>query len=145
MKPIHLLGIIVFVIAGCTTTPAPAGAEKPVRYASAVQVARYDSENRTPTASLEMFPSIEAVGQRPYRIIALLTRGGNREDEGLIMNAIAWRARQLGAEGLIAINDSKNPLINVNTTVRVGGWPSSDSGNKEKPLFRAYAIVFGPP
>ncbi len=142
MKLVCPLSFILVVAAGCSTTPIPTGAEKPVRYASSVQVASYDSDTRTSTTRLEVFPSVEAVGQRSYRIIALLARGGNREDEGLIMNANAWRARQLGAEGMIIIDKDASPLVNMNTSVRIGGWPGSDKSSKEKPVFRAYAIVF---
>ena len=144
MKRLALF-VVALLIVGCSTEYVSVNGEKPPRYATDVQVARYETENRAPSARLEVFNSVDALRQRHYRIIALLTREGNREDEGLIMNAIAWRARQLGAEGIIppgfipSTGSTNGPQISVNTSVNIGFW---NEGNKN--IFRACAIVFTP-
>jgi hypothetical protein len=135
MKPIHVLVVVLATLVSCGT-PTPPGAEKPVRYAAGVQVALYDSEKRSPTTQLEVYQSEKSIETRPFRIIAMLTRNGHHEDEANIVNAIAWRARQLGAEGLILL-----PTVEPGRSVSAP-FVNIDEGHKGEPIFRAHAIVF---
>jgi hypothetical protein len=128
MKTVAIL-LTALTLCACRTEYVSSTGEPTPRYANEVQVARYDATDRQPTAQLEVFSNPQALGNRPYRVIALLTREGYRRDEGLIMNAIAWRARQIGAEGLIP----EGPVY--------GGSPWAH-GRWEQPVFRALAIVF---
>lgn len=139
--------VVARLIVGCSTENNSVNGENPPHLSNGVQVALYDSEKRIPTTQLEVFLTQEAVKDRPYRIIALLTRKGKREDEGLVMNAIAWRARQIGAEGLIPASVAGvGPSVSVNTSVRIGGGMWWGGDKEEEPVFRACAIVFtGPP
>jgi hypothetical protein len=110
-----------FLVAGCHTYDV--NGEKPVRYANNVQIVLLNSTPRTITKSIQIFETPDDV-KRPYHKIALLSRSGHREDEGLIFNAFAWRARQIGADGIIILTASR-------------GWPDFQ--------FRANAIVFDQP
>jgi hypothetical protein len=110
-----------FLLVGCRTYDV--NGEKPVRYAKDVQVVLLDSTPRTATKSIRIFETPDDI-KRPYHKIALLSRSGHREDEGLIDNAFAWRARQIGADGIIILTASH-------------GWPDFQ--------FRADAIIFDQP
>ncbi len=117
MKPLLLL-CACGLVAGCTSNnPDPA-----VRYGTTVQVIRYDGGHYAPTKTLQVFDTAEEVKQ-PYHKIAKVTRPGHREAEGKIVNALIWRARQAGAEGLILLPPKH-------------GWPDYQ--------FSATAIVFDP-
>ena len=94
--------------------------DKPVRYAKDVQVALFDSTPRAVSKTVQVFDDANDI-KRPYHKIALLSRSGHREDEALIDNAFAWRARQIGADGVLLLPASR-------------GWPDFQ--------FRANAIVF---
>jgi hypothetical protein len=110
-----------FLVAGCHTYDV--NGDKPVRYANDVQIVLLDSTSRTITKSIQIFETPDDV-KRSYHKIALLSRSGHREDEALILNAFAWRARQIGADGIIMLAPSR-------------GWPDFQ--------FRANAIVFDQP
>jgi hypothetical protein len=115
----NLLSILaLLILTGCYSYDI--NGEQPVRYASGVRVVSYDSTVRQPANSIQVFDSPGEV-KRPYHKIALLSRPGNREDQALVMAAIIWRARHLGADGIIFL-----PVI--------GGWPEVQ--------FSGHAIVF---
>ena len=102
MKIISLICLagLSFLLNGCHTYDVASA--KPVRYAKEVQVIPLDTAKRAITPSVQIFESAADV-QRPCHKIALLSRPGHRGDEGLIVNALAWRARQLGADGLVLL------------------------------------------
>src|SRR5690242_1574586 len=77
--------------------------DEPVRYANSVSAAMYDTTRRAPVPTLEVFQSDQELAGRPHHVIALLSREGYPRDEGLVMNAIAWRARHLGAGAMIVL------------------------------------------
>ena len=132
MKPFCLVFILLACCAGCATTTPVATADKPPRYASRVQVARYDATERSVRPEFAVYADAASV-PRPYRIIALVSHNANPEDQALMMQAIAWRARQLGADGMIVL-----PPIS-------GGWHADGFGTKSKePVFSAHAIIFTP-
>ncbi|MGC9944468.1 MAG: hypothetical protein ABSE48_21800 [Verrucomicrobiota bacterium] len=112
---------------------------RPVRYASGVQVATYDSTPRQPSASVRAFQSPAEV-QRPYHVIALLSREGYLRDEGLIVNALVWRAKQMGANGIILLNVTSEGgdqafAFGANGSFLAGSSPAQC-------VFTANAIVF---
>jgi hypothetical protein len=69
--------------------------------------------------------------KRPYKIIALLSHESQPSSSGRMMNAIAFRARQLGADGMIVLPPKST------------GWHWSGlGGGPGQPIYSAQAIVF---
>src|SRR3954447_2721451 len=128
MRIVVLLAGLLLIVS-CASPPSESG-EQPVRYAKDVNVAIYDETTRPPTSKLEVFNSEQDLKGRPFRIIAKLSRHGRIKDQALIENAIAWRARKLGGEGLIWI-----PMFEPR------GWKNRN----EEPMFSANVIVFENP
>ena len=121
---------ILFVLTGCETTSTNIANPVP-RYGKSVQVAQYDQTPRNINPDFEVFAS-EASVRRPFKIIALVSRHANLQDEGLMMTAIAWRAKQLGADGMIVLRAAG------------GGFELGNFGGGQ-PIFRAHAIVWTAP
>ena len=69
-----------------------------VRYGRYVQVATYDSTPRPPTIKVNI---IKELPNRAHHIIASLTIDGEAENEGKLINALAWKARQIGADSIL--------------------------------------------
>jgi hypothetical protein len=138
MKPtLTIIALTSLIITGCYSTD-PNG-DKPIRYASSVQVAPYDSIQRAPSATIEVFQDASAIGNRPYHVIALLTREGYPNDEGLITSALIWRAKHIGANGIILLNTSGGGQQSFAFGNANGIIGSSSPGQI---VFRADAIVF---
>jgi hypothetical protein len=113
--------------------------------ANRVQILMYDSTPRHSTTELDVFgPNPPS---RPYKVIAFLTCEG-RLDQGVVMTtAIYYRARQIGADGVINPNitaaqgESKpNGADTVQRQVMMN--PIGLEGNGNRCVFRAYAIVY---
>jgi hypothetical protein len=84
--------VLVPLLIGCAgRSPTRSADDEPVRYAKSVNVAVYDTTQRATVATLAVFQGGQEPA-RPYHVIALLSRDGWPNDEGLVMNAIAWRA-----------------------------------------------------
>jgi hypothetical protein len=122
---IFLVSVLFF--AGCASAPVNSADPAP-RYASRIKVAIYDLTPRTPTTSLDVF---DAPPSRPHKVIALLSHKAEPNDSAAMMNAIAWRARQLGAQGMIVLPPQ-------DTGVRWNNWGME----KGEPIYSANAIVF---
>ena len=118
----------VLMLTGCTST-APNGEQVP-RYAGRIEVAIYDTTVRPPVKSLDVFDDAASV-KRPYKIIALLSHESKPSDSGRMMNAIAFRARQLGADGMIVLP----PRATGYQWNGYGGGPG-------QPIYSAQAIIF---
>ena len=136
--PIPLF-FLLLIFLGCKSTPqvlAPNATPAP-RYGNRIQVAQYDTTSRPINPNFEVFAREEDV-PRPFKIIALVSHSANPQDEGLMMTAIAWKAKQIGADGMIILNPHS------------GGWKSEQIGNfgggkSEEPIFRAHAIIWATP
>ena len=89
------------LVAGCETATQQSSSEKPVKHAGRLKAALYDSSSRSATTQLDVYDS-EQKFQRAHKIIALLTCEGAAQEEGEMVNAINYRARQIGASGVIA-------------------------------------------
>ena len=123
---------ILFVLTGCETTSTNAADSAP-RYGNSVQVAQYDKTPRKINPDFEVFGR-EADVQRPFKIIALVSRNAQPQDEGRMMTAIAWRAKQLSADAMIVLQPNG------------GGWKYDNFGGRSgEPIFRAHAIVYTAP
>jgi len=123
-------GLILFTIltAGCSTSVAPDTGDVP-RLAYKVTVAVFDATKRPASTSLMTFKN-EAAVPGPYRTVARLNVFAKGQEEAVALNAIAYRARQLGAMGIIIL-----PQEAPYTT-----WNASAT-DKNLRNFRAEAIV----
>lgn len=110
IKPFHVLCLAGLLAAGCTTTVDPYA---PVRYGDSVQVVSYDSTPRPFNPSVQVFSSPAALQGRPYHLIAELYRGGWPNDQPLIMNALIWRAKSLGADGVILLPPVLGDFVDI--------------------------------
>jgi len=120
-------------LAGCnTSTPERLGEPPPPR-AGRVQVLVYDSTPRPKTDRLDVYDV--KMPDRSYKVIAPLTCEGAAEEEVLMTRAIFYRARQIGADGVLsgtaAFTQKGEPII-----YGVGG------ASKTRCVFRARAIVY---
>ena len=137
MKILCVLSVLCVLITGCQeyTVNSKTGERVP-RYAGRIQVALYDQTTRPENPNFEVFARPEDV-KRPYKIIALLAHEANPEDEAMMMNAIAYRAKKLGADAMIVLNQQANNA-QVNQVVQI-------ANNERKPqIYRANAIIYTP-
>jgi hypothetical protein len=124
---VPLLLVVLFGL-GCRA-PLPSNPADPApRYASRIKVAQYDLSPRAPNRSLEVF---DAPPTRPHKVIALLSHKAEPNDSAAMMNAIAWRARQLGADAIIVLPPQE-------TGIRWNNW----GVERGEPIYSANAIVF---
>jgi hypothetical protein len=109
------------------------GPDPAPRYANRIQVARYDLTPRQPTTSFEVLDHINQA-EHPYKIIAMLSHAAKPSDSGLMINAMAWHARRLGANAMILLTPQ-------DTGYRSNRWGSE----KDQPIYGANAIIFTTP
>ena len=94
-----MLIAVALVVAGCSTTPAESGAEKKPPKADRVQVLMYDTTPRPKTTHLDVYDLKPP--EKAYTVIALLTCEGRVDQEVVMSTAIFYRARQIGADGVM--------------------------------------------
>lgn len=102
MKTVIMLATLALLV-GCSNTPSTpisSSGDPPVRYAGKVQVATFDSSPRPPTIKLVV---IQETPTQKFHVIAQLTIFGKTQDEGRLANALAWKARQIGADALLML------------------------------------------
>jgi hypothetical protein len=132
MIPRYIFGFALLLLAGCATDEWNAGMGKPPAKAGRVQAAIYDSTPRQPTDKLDIYEKGQKA-DRPNKPIALLTCEGAVHEEAVMLTAIVWRARLLGAHGL-EILEPDAPY---------GTGPSYPFGPPtDRRVFRARAIVY---
>ena len=119
--------VLSVLLMGCTTASVNSADPAP-RYAGRIKVAIFDASTRPATTSLEVF---DAPPARPHKVIALLSHKAEPQDSALMLNAIAWRARQLGAQGLIVLPPQE-------TGYRWNQW----GAERGEPVYSGNAIVF---
>jgi len=129
---VPLVVLVLSLCPGCSTTPSGNPADPAPKYAGRINVARYDVTPRVPSTAFEVFTRADEV-QQPYKIIALLSHESKPKDSGLMINAIAWRARQLGADAMILLPPQE-------TGLRWNQW----GVQKQQPIYSANAIVYTP-
>jgi hypothetical protein len=118
----------------------PGCASKGPRYASSVQVALYTSETYPPTTELDIFDNLDPLP--PHRVLGLLMREGYHRDEGLILTALIWRAKQMGANAIVRL-----PLRDQDMTysaLRVRDVASAKA-EAQQPVWRVHAIRYTRP
>lgn len=74
------------------------------------------------------------------KIIARLSRPGAASKEAAMLNAIAFRARQLGADGIVPVTADGDPVNQINVNVVVGHPWSWHKG--QDPTYVADAFVY---
>lgn len=133
-----------FAVAGCTSTPSQFDGEPPPK-ANRVQILMYDTTPRPKTDHLDIYGPNPP--QRPYKVIALLTCEGAVDQEVVMTTAIYYRARQIGADGVInagTITTQKEGTLNVADTVgkQIMMNAVGLGGSGARSVFRVNAIVY---
>jgi len=118
MFPIALAALL----AGCTT-PGP---DTPPPHMSRVKVLMYDHTPRTMTAKLDF---CNRPPTKPHKVIALITCEGAYHEEVVMMEAIHFKARQIGADGVIRADTAQ---------ATTGSGPAAGG----RSLYRAEAFVY---
>ncbi len=131
MKPFHVICLAGLLAAGCATTTDPYA---PVRYGDSVLVVSYDSTPRPFNPNIQVFSNPAMLQGRPYHVIAELSREGWPNDQPLLMNALIWRAKSLGADGVILLPPLLGDFVDIpfgrigrqfNFRAEAFTWPSS--------------------
>ena len=105
----------------------------------------YDTTPRPKTENLDICGPNPP--QRPYKVIALLTCEGGVDQEVVMTTAIYYRARQIGADGVMnagTITTQKEGTLNVADTVgkQIMMNAVGLGGNGARSVFRVNAIVY---
>lgn len=119
---------LLLLLASCSSTPVANPNDPPVRYARYVQVAIFDSSPRSATTKLDI---LQTAPTQKNHVIAELTIEGSAENEGKLINALAWKVRQLGADALVVL-----------TPVGQRNYDALGIPEETHWIFRADAIVF---
>jgi hypothetical protein len=136
---------VALIMAGCSTTPEQCRPEAKPPKADRVQVLTYDTTPRTKTTHLDVYDTKPP--ERPYKVIALLTCEGAVDQEVVMTTAILYRARQIGADGVMSvgtITTQKEGTVNVATTVeaQIAMNVVGLGGSGARSVFRYRAIVY---
>ncbi len=135
---------VTLILAGCSTTSDQNPETKPPK-ADRVQVLMYDTTTRPRTTHLDIYDT--KLPERPYKVIALLTCEGAVDQEVVMTKAILYRARQIGADGLLGtgtITTQKEGTVNVAGTVvkQIAMNVLGLGGSGARSVFRYRAIVY---
>jgi uncharacterized protein YceK len=120
---------VALIVAGCSTTSEQSRPETKQPKADRVQILMYDTTTRTKTTHLDIYDTKPP--ERPYKVIALLTCEGAVDQEVVMTTAILYRARQIGADGVISAGT---------TTIMKEG--ALVGGTSARSVFRYRAIVY---
>lgn len=132
----HLpLVLLASGLVGCSTVqPTP---EKPPEHAQRVQVLAYDTIHRPPTAHLDIY-DVKAP-TRTFKVIALMTCEGAAKEEVVMTKAMFYRARMLGADGVVPADSTMTTQGTFNVVTPRGGV---GGGGGTRAVFRLRAIVY---
>jgi hypothetical protein len=134
--------LIALVLSGC--------AGEPCRDYNRLQVATFYGPNvhaaKKQYGTVVPFETPQDV-KRPYQVIGFMSCEGNVGEEGGILNAMLYRAADMGADGILLNASSvsqeevqaNKQKLNVNVTT---GLIGEMIGNGSKRAFRAGAIKF---
>lgn len=145
------LAAVAILNQGCASTSSQQShdskqnIEKPPPKANRVQILMYDTTPRPKTDQLDFYE--QYLPQKPYKIIALLTCEGAVDQEVVMTTAIYYRARQIGADGVInagTITTQKEGTLNVADTVekQIAMNVLGLGGSGARSVFRYQAIVY---
>jgi hypothetical protein len=131
MKTVRMFATLLLLVS-CSSTPStPASSDPPVSFAGDVKVAIYDTTPRPHTDKLAILA--ESPSGKCHIIATLTIDGGERsaENEALLINALAWKARQMGADAIVRLPRLGQRRYGAFGIPRPTDW-----------IFRADAIVF---
>ena len=113
MKFLYLAGLLslgAMALVGCRTTKVGQDQNAPPRYAESVQVITYDSTPRPFNPSITVFYNFAGLENRPRHPIAELDKVAFPNDQALVRNALIWRAKSLGADGILMLPPSTGAI-----------------------------------
>lgn len=131
MKKLFAAFLITLLVAGCATTP---GADQPPKHAKRVKLVVYDSSPRSKLDHIDVFDQTQPI-TKPHKNIALLTCEGAAHEEPEMTEAIIYRARMLGADGVIIL--PINSYQQGDLFIRGSG-----GGGGGRCVFRGEAVVY---
>jgi hypothetical protein len=105
-KNIIICFALLFLLTACNSYDV--NGTSPVRYASSVQIITLDSTKRPFSKSIEVIQTKDDLHGRAYHKIALLSHEAWPNDENMVINALIWKAKSLGADGVILLPRSSN-------------------------------------
>ena len=116
---------------------------EPVRHYNRLQVAAYAGHTtRKPYGSASVFQKVEDI-KRPYEVIGMLSCEGSVGEEAGILNAMLYRAANMGGDGVLlgVPTASAENLSAGNRIDLLSGWAATvGSGNRR--AYRAQVIRF---
>ncbi len=119
-----------------------ASACEPVRHYNRLQIAPYmGSLPRKEYGTVKVFQTVDEI-KRPYEVIGMMSCEGSAAEEASIVNAMLYRAADMGADGLV-LNSARAGAEDVSgkkVDVRIGWAALIGSGNQR--AYRAQAIRF---
>jgi hypothetical protein len=117
---------------------------EPVRHYNRLQVASFAGPakpTRKPYGTVQVFETPEDV-KRPYEVIGMMSCEGSAAEEAAIVNAMLYRAADMGADGVL-LNSARAGAEDV-TGQRIDvrlGWAAMIGGGNQR-AYRAQAIRF---
>ncbi len=131
MKNLTTFILTTFLFIGCATSPQDAS-NRPPKHVGRVKTAAFDTTARQVTTELEVFDETKKL-DRPHKVIALLTAEGAANEEGDLVNAMMFKARQLGANAVVMLPpDRPNAGVVFNNILQPA----------DRRVFRGNAVVY---
>lgn len=139
LRVVCTLGLATAILAGCASAPC--------QHYNRLQVATFaGSGPKKPYGSAQVFEKAEDIKQ-PYTVIGMVSCEGNTGEEAGILNAMLYRACDMGGDGVLLgghrigaedLSDSANTKIDFRS-----GWATLiGSGNSNRRAYRAQIIKF---
>lgn len=134
MKCTTLVGIVALALAtGC----------EPCKHYNRLQVAAFAGGpvQKRPYGTIEVFQTADDV-KRAFKPIGLMTCEGSAEEEAAILNAMLYRAADMGADGVVLNTGGVGGASAETSRIDVRfGW-AAFIGNGHQRAYRAEAIRF---
>ena len=115
---------------------------EPVRHYNRLQIAPFfGSLPRRQYGTVKVFQTVDDI-KRPYEVVGMMSCEGSAAEEAAIVNAMLYRAADMGADGLL-LNSARAGAEDVSgnkVDVRVGWMTLLGNGNQR--AYRAQAIRF---
>lgn len=115
---------------------------EPTEHYGRVSVAAFMPKDKRPYGTVKVFEKPEDLGGRDYEKIGMLTCNGSPEQEAGILNAMLYRAADMGGDGLL-LDDTKvdaRPERAGETRVDVRWGLMTLMGDVNRRIYKAYVI-----
>lgn len=125
---------------------------EPCPHYKRIQVAAFDGAIKPEPrqyGTVKPYQLPEDIGQ-PYDQIGFMSCQGSANEEAAILNAMLYRAADMGADGIIlnapgVANETLKSPDSINIQIRTRGWGLlSGNPNSDQRIFRAYAFRLKP-